>query len=50
MITDFEQTGTDATTVVDDLRTRPWGASDGRIIDRYGLHWLIGFEGAGTSE
>ena len=30
----------------DDLRTRPWGASDGQVIDRYGLHWLIGFEGA----
>ncbi|MDQ3029287.1 MAG: VOC family protein, partial [Actinomycetota bacterium] len=32
--------------VVDDLQTRPWGASDGQVIDRYGLHWLIGFEGA----
>jgi PhnB protein len=31
--------------VVDDLQQRPWGASDGRVIDRYGLHWLIGFEG-----
>ena len=31
--------------VVDDLQTRPWGASDGQVIDRYGLHWLIGFEG-----
>jgi PhnB protein len=31
--------------VVDDLQARPWGASDGQIIDRYGLHWLIGFEG-----
>ena len=30
--------------VVDDLQTRPWGASDGLVIDRYGLHWLIGFE------
>jgi len=26
--------------VVEDLQTRPWGASDGRVIDRYGL----GFE------
>ena len=32
--------------VVDDLQTRPWGASDGQVIDRYGLHWLVGFEGA----
>ncbi|HLI01246.1 MAG TPA: VOC family protein [Acidimicrobiales bacterium] len=30
--------------VVDDLQTRPWGASDGQVVDRYGLHWLIGFE------
>jgi len=30
--------------VVDELRTQPWGASDGQVIDRYGLHWLIGFE------
>ena len=31
--------------IVDDLQTRPWGASDGQVIDRYGLHWLLGFEG-----
>lgn len=31
--------------VVDDLQTRPWGASDGQVIDRYGLHWLIVVEG-----
>jgi PhnB protein len=30
--------------VVDDLQTRPWGASDGQVIDRFGLRWLIGFE------
>ena len=30
--------------VVDELQARPWGASDGQVIDRYGLHWLIGFE------
>jgi PhnB protein len=30
--------------VVDDLQARPWGACDGQVIDRYGLHWLIGFE------
>jgi PhnB protein len=34
-------------TVVDDLQKRPWGASDGQVIDRFGLHWLIGFEGEG---
>jgi PhnB protein len=31
--------------VLDDLQQRPWGGSDGQVIDRYGLHWLIGFEG-----
>ena len=31
--------------VVDPLQTRPWGATDGQVIDRYGLHWLIGYEG-----
>ena len=31
--------------VVDDLQVRPWGDSDGQVIDRYGLHWLVGFEG-----
>jgi PhnB protein len=30
--------------IVDDLQVRPWGASDGQVIDRYGLHWLLGFE------
>jgi PhnB protein len=34
--------------VVDDLQRRPWGASDGQVVDRYGLHWLIGFEGGGS--
>jgi PhnB protein len=31
--------------VVDDLQPRPWGASDGRVIDRFGVQWLVGFEG-----
>jgi PhnB protein len=31
--------------VVDDLQERPWGASDGRVIDLHGVQWLIGFEG-----
>jgi PhnB protein len=30
--------------VVEDLQKRPWGDSDGQVIDRFGLHWLIGFE------
>jgi len=34
--------------VVDDLQVRAWGASDGQVIDRYGVHWLIGFEDGDT--
>jgi PhnB protein len=30
--------------VVDDLQRRPWGASDGQVVDRYGVPWLIGYE------
>ncbi len=30
--------------IVDDLQQRPWGATDGQVVDRYGLHWLIGFD------
>jgi PhnB protein len=31
-------------TIVDDLQRREWGASDGQVIDRFGMLWLIGFE------
>jgi PhnB protein len=30
--------------VVDVLQLRPWGAHDGQVVDRFGLHWLIGYE------
>ncbi|HEY1733638.1 MAG TPA: VOC family protein [Acidimicrobiales bacterium] len=30
--------------IVDDLQVRPWGGSDGQVVDRFGLHWLVGFE------
>jgi PhnB protein len=36
--------------IVDDLQARPWGASDGQVIDRFGLHWLIGFEDGDTDD
>jgi len=32
--------------VVDPLAAKPWGASDGQVIDRFGLHWLVGYEHA----
>jgi PhnB protein len=32
-------------TIVDDLQARPWGAHDGQVRDRFGVLWLIGYEG-----
>ena len=29
---------------VQPLQERGWGASDGQVIDRFGVHWLIGYE------
>jgi len=34
--------------IVEQLQVRAWGATDGQVIDRYGLHWLVGFEGDDT--
>jgi PhnB protein len=34
-------------TVIDPLAVRAWGATDGQLLDRYGIHWLIGHEGTG---
>jgi uncharacterized protein YndB with AHSA1/START domain/uncharacterized glyoxalase superfamily protein PhnB len=33
-----------AGSVIDPLSPKPWGASDGQVIDRHGLHWLVGYE------
>lgn len=30
--------------VIDPLQERAWGASDGQVVDRFGLHWLVGYE------
>ena len=30
--------------IVDPLQKRPWGAHDGRVTDRFGISWLIGYE------
>jgi PhnB protein len=30
--------------VVDELQGRPWGGSDGQVVDRFGVHWLLGYE------
>ncbi len=32
--------------VIDELQKRPWGASDGQVVDKFGLRWLVGFEEA----
>jgi PhnB protein len=34
----------DGGTIRQALQQRPWGASDGQVVDRYGLCWLVGFE------
>ena len=36
--------------VIDPLAPKPWGASDGQVVDRFGLSWLIGYESAAPSE
>jgi PhnB protein len=33
-------------TVREDLQVRPWGATDGQVVDRNGIRWLVGFEDA----
>jgi PhnB protein len=33
-------------TIREALQMRPWGGTDGQVIDRYGVHWLVGFEGS----
>ena len=35
--------------VLDQLQARGWGASDGQLVDRYGVRWLIGFEPGSSS-
>ncbi|WP_309064218.1 VOC family protein [Microbacterium sp.] len=30
--------------ILDPLQKRPWGATDGQLVDRHGIRWLIGFE------
>ncbi|MGO4144760.1 VOC family protein [Paenarthrobacter sp. YAF11_1] len=32
--------------ILDPLAPKPWGASDGQVVDRHGLRWLIGYEPA----
>ncbi len=34
----------DGGVIADPLSLKPWGATDGQVIDRYGLAWLIGYE------
>lgn len=30
--------------VVDAMQERPWGATDGQVVDRFGMRWLVGYE------
>jgi PhnB protein len=45
----FEELAAEGT-VVDQLQQRQWGASDGQVIDRFGIHWLVGFQHSITDE
>ena len=29
--------------IIESLEKRSWGATDGQVRDRYGVHWLVGF-------
>lgn len=31
--------------VLQPLERREWGASDGQVVDQYGVRWLVGYEG-----
>ena len=39
----FEELAAEGT-VVNQLQEREWAASDGQVIDRFGIHWLVGFQ------
>ena len=44
----FDKLGSGGT-VIDPLARKPWGATDGQVVDRFGLRWLIGYESDSTS-
>lgn len=35
----------DGGVVTDPLQLRPWGDHDGQVTDRFGVRWLIGYQG-----
>lgn len=30
---------------IDPLQARPWGDHDGQVTDRFGVRWLVGYQG-----
>jgi len=40
----FDELAAGGGRVLDPLAPKPWGASDGQVIDRNGLLWLLGYE------
>jgi PhnB protein len=37
----------DGANEIDELQERPWGDSDGTLVDRFGVAWLIGYQPSG---
>jgi PhnB protein len=37
----------DGASEIDELQERPWGDSDGTLVDRFGVAWLIGYQPSG---
>lgn len=35
--------------VLDPLQRRPWGDHDGTVVDRFGVTWLVGYQGDATT-
>lgn len=42
LLTGWFESLSDGGTVVMPIEKRPWGDHDGQVIDRFGVHWLIG--------
>lgn len=44
-LTEWFERLADGGRVLDPLQQRGWGAHDGQVLDKFGVRWLIGYEG-----